>query len=364
MPGQALEVQLLELTRQLMAIPSISSDRTQCHRALDWVIEQIGPLHGLTRHDFEYQGFRSVVFSTRPDRRSRLVLNAHLDVVPAQSAQFEAQIRGGQLWGRGSYDMKGAAAVYLQMVRDLAAMQPEDRPDVQVQFVTDEEIGGHRGAERLVPEGFVGDFVIAGEPTNLNICHAAKGVYWVTLHLEGSPGHAAMPWQTNNPLIRLGQGLQLLQQRYPAPVEPVWRTTATPTGVLAESSHNRVPDRVSLKLDIRRVPEHTQQQLAQELAECFPRARLEVVQDSYAHYVDPANPWCQKLADLQEHELGWRPEFYREHFASDARYWTNAGIPAVCWGPCGANMHADDEYLESDSLSTYHQLVARLVTSC
>ncbi len=340
-----------------MAIPSVSSDRGRCHQALDWVIEKIGPLQGLTRHDFEYQGFRSVVFSTRPERRSGLVLNAHLDVVPAQPLQFQPFVQNGQLWGRGSYDMKGAAAVYLQIVRDLAAQAPQDRPNMQIQFVTDEEIGGHRGAERLVPEGFVGDFMIAGEPTNLNICHAAKGVFWVTLELAGSPGHAAMPWQTNNPLVRLSEGLQRLLQRYPAPTGPVWQTTATPTGVLAESSHNRVPDRVSLKLDIRRLPDHSQDQLRAELAEFFPGAALTIVQDSYAHYVDPQNPWCQRLADMQERELGARPEFYREHFASDARYWTHAGIPAVCWGPSGANMHADNEYLQADSLATYHRLM-------
>ena len=350
-------MQLLELTHQLMSIPSVSSDRAQCHRALDWVIEQIGPLHGLTRHDFEHEGFRSVVFSTRPQRRSGLVLNAHLDVVPAQPEQFHPQTKNGQLWGRGSYDMKGAAAVYLQIVRDLAAMAADERPNVQVQFVTDEEIGGHRGAERLVPEGFVGEFMIAGEPTNLNICHAAKGVFWVTIHLEGRPGHAAMPWQTDNPMVLLSQGLGRLLQRYPAPSEPVWRTTATPTGVLAESSHNRVPDTIALKIDIRRVPEHTQEQLLAELGDFFPGARVEVIQDSYAHFVDPANPWCQKLADMQEREWGQRPEFYREHFASDARYWTNAGIPAVCWGPCGANMHADNEYLDGDSLAVYHRLM-------
>jgi len=348
---------LLQLTASLMSIPSVSRDRDECHRALDWVSEQIGDLRGLTRHDFEYQGYRSLIFSTRPERLSGLVLNAHLDVVPAQVSQFEPVLRDDRLWGRGSYDMKGAAAVFLQIVRDLAAMDSEQRPDVQVQFVTDEEIGGHRGAERLVPEGFVGDFVIAGEPTNLNICHAAKGVFWLTVHFEGRPGHAAMPWQADNPVIHLGRGLEKLLTHYPAPEEAVWKTTATPTGVLAESSHNRVPDQLSLKLDIRRVPEHSQAQILADISGFFPGSRIEIVQDSYAHFVDPSNSWCQKLADFQERQLGQRPHFYREHFASDARYWTHAGIPAVCWGPCGANMHADDEYLDAPSLVTYYHLV-------
>lgn len=352
---------LIELTRSLMAIPSVSRDRGECHRALDWVIDQVQPLHGMHRHDFEHAGYRSVIFSTRSGRASGLVLNAHLDVVPAQDELFLPREKQGQLWGRGSYDMKGAAAVYLQVVRDLAAMLPADRPNVQIQFVTDEEIGGHRGAEQLVPAGFVGDFVVVGEPTNLDICYAAKGVYWVTVHLRGRAGHAAMPWQTDNPMWRLQQGLQKLTHFYPVPTEPVWRTTATPTGVIVDSSHNRVPDLVSLKLDLRRVPEDPVETVRAKLEECFPGADIEVVQDSYAHYVDPEHSWCGRLADLQEASLGRRPQFYRENFASDARYWTHAGIPAVCWGPAGANMHADDEYLDVESLLTYYGLIQDLI---
>ena len=106
------------------------------------------------------------------------------------------------------------------------------------------------------------------------------------------------------------------------------------------------------------MPEHTQEEIQTDLRAFFPGSEIEVVQDSYAHYVDPDNPWCLQLADLQQRELGRRPTFYREHFASDARYWTHAGIPAVCWGPSGANMHADNEYLEAESLATYHRLMS------
>jgi len=169
-----------------------------------------------------------------------------------------------------------------------------------------------------------------------------------------------MPWQTENPLLALSSGLAALQQAYPNPVQPEWRTTATPTGLVAESSHNRVPDSVSLKLDIRRVPEQSQAEILADLQRFFPSAEIDIVQDSYAHYVDPKQPWCQRLAQLQVECGQKQPQFYREHFASDARYWTHAGFPAVCWGPCGANMHADDEYLEIDSLQTYHQMVTAL----
>lgn len=349
---------MLDDTQRLISIPSVSSNRPLCHQALDWCIEQVPA--GFHRHDFEHEGFRSVVFSTRPGRRSGLVLNAHLDVVPGHPGLFSPQLRDGRLYGRGAYDMKAAAAVYLQLLRDLAAVPEGYRPDLQVQLVTDEEIGGHRGAERLVPEGFTGDFIVAGEPTDFRVCYAAKGVYWVKIHLGGKPGHAAMPWQTQNPLVAAQQGLARLLEIYPTPTEPVWRTTATPTGMRADSSHNRVPDEVMLQIDMRRVPEQTPAELHADLERCFPGAHIEVVQDSYAAHTNPEHPGCQRLAEVQERVDGQRPEFYREHFASDVRYWTHAGFPAVCWGPSGAHMHADNEYLEVDSLARYHRLVSEL----
>lgn len=352
---------LLDLTCNLMAIPSVSDRREECHRALDWVLAQIGELGGLHLHHFEHQGFRSLILSTREGRRSKLILNAHLDVVFAAPEQFTARREGDCLWGRGAYDMKGAAAVFLQVARDLAAMAPESRPDVQIQFVTDEEIGGHRGSERLVEEGFTADLVIAGEPTDLGICYEAKGVYWVTVHMQGAPGHAAMPWLSRNPVVALQAGLSALLARYPVPYEETWATTATPTGLQAGNSHNRVPDQATLKLDIRHIPEESPDDIQAVLLQCFPGSRLEVVQRSYSLQTDPAHPLVEKVAHLQEEMLGQRPRFYREHFASDVRYWGNKGIPSICWGPSGAGMHADDERLDMDSLETYYRLVTRLL---
>lgn len=352
---------LLHLTRDLMAIPSVSDRRGECDRALDWVLQQIGPLNGLHYHPYEHDGFRSFVLTTRPGRRSRLVLNAHLDVVFAPEKQFVAVEQDGCLWGRGSYDMKSGAAVYLQVARDLAAMPAGERPDVQIQFVTDEEIGGHRGSERLVEEGFTGELFIAGEPTDLGICYEAKGVFWVTVHLKGSPGHAAMPWLSRNPVVSLHAGLERLLSRYPVPYEPVWSTTATPTGLQAGQSHNRVPDAVSVRIDIRHVPDESPEDIHAFLLQCFPGCSIEVVQKSYALKTDPEHPLVQKVAAIQEEVTGSRPRFYREHFASDARYWSNKGVPAICWGPSGAGMHADDERVEVSSLETYYGLVTRLL---
>ncbi|MCA9792940.1 MAG: M20/M25/M40 family metallo-hydrolase [Candidatus Eremiobacteraeota bacterium] len=349
-------------TEALVRIPSISSDRQACNDALDFLRSQLVDPDSFHLEVFEYQGYRSLIVSTVPGRQAPLILNGHVDVVWANDDQFVPQPHNGHLWGRGTYDMKGSVAVFLEILKDLGKLAPDQRPKVQFQFVSDEEIGGHRGVERMVDEGFDTELMIAGEPTDLGICHQAKGVYWLTLRLSGQAGHAARPWLTRNPVLALSRGLNALLARYPTPIEPIWQTTATPTGLSAGNSHNRVPDLVELKLDIRYVPEDSPDEIRRFLESVFPSCEIEVVQLAVPLMTAPDHPLVERVAALQEMLLGQRPRFFSEHFASDARYYSAKGTPAICWGPCGAGMHADDERVELESLHTYYRLVHQLLT--
>lgn len=350
---------LVELLRQLVEVPSVSSDRAQCARVLDVVEGQVGD--GLHRERVEHDGVGSLIYATRPSRRARIILNAHLDVVPARASQFALRRGEGRVEGRGVYDMKGAAAVYVQLLRDLAAMPQADRPDLQVQFVTDEEVGGARGAQVLLREGFVGDVFIAGEPTDLGICNRAKGILWVTVRLSGEPGHGAMPWRARSPVTALLDGLARLQARWPQPTEEVWRTTATVTGLRAGEAHNRVPQEAAVDLDIRRVPEEGVDPILAFLGEAFPGGLVDVVQVGDVLHTPADDPWIAQLSALQASVLGAAPRLYGEHFASDARFYCAAGIPAFCWGPRGGGMHADDEWLDVESLTTYDSVLRALL---
>ena len=116
-----------------------------------------------------------------PEDAPTVVLHGHLDVVPGRPGQFEPRIEGDRLYGRGAYDMKGALAA---MLVTTAAMRDQDRVRVRLGIVGDEESEeeAERGSDHLVDSGFVGDFAITGEPTDLHIGVEAKGV--LALRLE------------------------------------------------------------------------------------------------------------------------------------------------------------------------------------
>jgi len=139
-----------------------------------------------------------------------LLLHGHLDVVPADAADwqvhpFSGEVQDGAVWGRGAVDMKDFDAMLLSCVRARArAGVLPDRPIVLC-FTADEEAGGHQGAEILVDRhadwladctaavGEVGGFSATVRGRRVYLVEAAeKGMAWMRLTSRGRAGHGSM----------------------------------------------------------------------------------------------------------------------------------------------------------------------------
>ena len=121
------------------------------------------------------RGLPVTIAEVGPAERPTVVLHGHLDVVPGQAGQFEPRVEGDRLYGRGAYDMKGAlAAMLLALARPARpatgcgcgsgsspTRSPRRRPSA--------------AATTWSTSGFVGDFAITGEPTDLHIGVAGQG---------------------------------------------------------------------------------------------------------------------------------------------------------------------------------------------
>jgi acetylornithine deacetylase/succinyl-diaminopimelate desuccinylase-like protein len=157
--------------------------------------------------------------------RPALLLHGHLDVVPADPAEwsvhpFSGEVRDGYLWGRGAVDMKDMDAMMLAVVREWARTGVRPPRDVVVAFVADEEAGGVKGARWLVdnhPELFdgcteavseVGGFsVTVRDDLRLYLVQTAeKGMAWLRLAARGRPGHGSMR-HDDNAVVRLAEAV-------------------------------------------------------------------------------------------------------------------------------------------------------------
>ncbi|WP_309079729.1 M20/M25/M40 family metallo-hydrolase [Zhihengliuella sp.] len=138
-----------------------------------------------------------------------LVVHGHLDVVPAQAADwsvdpFSGEISDGMVWGRGAVDMKDMDAMILSVMRHMARAGERPRRDIVYAFFADEEAGGDYGAGWLVekhPELFAGATEaiseVGGFSSTINgrrayfLQTAEKGIAWLRLAAAGRAGHGS-----------------------------------------------------------------------------------------------------------------------------------------------------------------------------
>lgn len=145
------------------------------------------------------------VFPKRPDQVATLrgtgggrslILNGHIDVVPAgDPAQWShdpwaGEIHEGNMWGRGTCDMKGGIAAMIAAVEAVRRAGVRLRGDVLIETVVDEEVGGP-GTRQTLERGYRGDAVIVTEPTGGHIQPVEGGLEWLRLIVRGVAGHTA-----------------------------------------------------------------------------------------------------------------------------------------------------------------------------
>ncbi|WP_262058414.1 M20/M25/M40 family metallo-hydrolase [Streptomyces sp. STR69] len=187
-------------------------------KAAEYVAEQLAEV-GLEPQIFEsHPGRASTVArieGTDPSRPA-LLIHGHLDVVPANAADwthhpFSGEVADGCVWGRGAVDMKDMDAMTLAVVRDRLRSGRRPPRDIVLAFLADEEAGGTYGARHLVdnhPELFDGvtegisevggfSFTVSEERRLYLIQTAEKGMHWMKLTVAGTAGHGSMIHRDN-----------------------------------------------------------------------------------------------------------------------------------------------------------------------
>jgi len=212
------EAEVVELCQQLIRIDTsnFGSDPGPGERdAAERVAELLDEV-GISSQVLEPErGRASVVARWEPEgvdtARSPLLIHGHLDVVPANAADwsvppFSGEIVDGCVWGRGAVDMKHFDAMVLSVVRARVRADAAPRRPIQLIFTADEEAGSGLGARWIVEEhreflegcqeaiGEVGGFslTVRDDLRLYPIQTAEKGMAWINLIAEGRAGHGSL----------------------------------------------------------------------------------------------------------------------------------------------------------------------------
>ena len=182
----------------LIATPTVSSDSNL--EIIAHIANLLSDLGARVDVVNDENGTKANLFATLgPDENGGLVLSGHTDVVPVTDQEwtsdpFCAVERDGQIYGRGSCDMKGFIAAVLALAPEFASQQL--RRPVHFAFTYDEEvgcIGGRALVEMLKAREIRPAMAIVGEPTGMQVIEGHKGCCEYTVRFHGLEGHGSAP---------------------------------------------------------------------------------------------------------------------------------------------------------------------------
>ncbi len=311
----------------------------------------------------EVRGLPVLRAEVGPERAPTVVLHGHLDVVPGLPDQFEPQVEGDRLYGRGAYDMKGAIAA---MLVTTAAMRDQEQVRVRLGIVGDEESEeeAERGSDHLVDSGFLGDFAITGEPTDLHIGVEAKGVLALRLQVSGTAAHGATPWLGDNAVLKAHDVFRSIESlpfaRHSS--ELFDRPSINLGRIWGGDALNKVPDRCAIDVDIRYLPDQDPAEVLEQVR-TVPDATVEALFTRPPAVVDRELPYVRALSEAAKAHHDGEPMSVGRDGASDAVSFLRMGVPAVEFGPTGAGHHGPGEWVSISSLETYRQTLESFLRS-
>jgi acetylornithine deacetylase len=344
---------LLDLHQELVECPSVSGNESAI---ADLVEAHLKTLHAMVERVGNNVLARSGV-------GPRILLNSHLDTVPAHQAwtrdAYKLTVEGDRRYGLGSNDAKASVAAMMKAFEQVSAVGGP--AEVILLLVPEEETGGGGmqvawpfvKQRNLLPAG-----AVVGEPTGLDVALSQKGLLILELIAEGDACHSAnaKAQGARNPIRILAKDLIALEAiNLGAPHPFLGETTLEPTVIQGGERRNMIPPMASAYLDLRTEPNLGHSELISRV-ESLVSSRVRVHSNRFFPKQCDAQEVIAQAARLA------RPgaKFYGSRTLSD---WVYLDVPAIKVGPGRTERsHTPDEFvLESelyDGVAFYLELIA------
>ena len=350
---------LIEVLSDLVSYPTVSGDNIAAARCIGYMEDYLRD-RGMHVRLHLSEGFPSIVATTRDTSHPKVLLQAHLDVVPAPDSLFEVHVDDGKLVGRGVFDMKFAGAIFLKLIDELG--DDLHNHDFGIMFTFDEEIGGRNGAGALVEKGYSADVcVLPDAGDNWQIEVNQKGLWICRLLTRGLSAHGSRPWEGDSAILRLIKALDDAEELFEGQNKNT--DTLSINEIQGGSAPNQVPANASATLDIRFLDENSHQSIREKLHEIAKNhdAEIETIASIKNCTTDTDNPYVSSFLEIAEEVHGASINTLTSLGHSDSHYFVNVGIPTILLRPDGGAAHSDNEWIDIESLEKYYTLIKRYV---
>jgi acetylornithine deacetylase len=376
----------------LVQVPSVTGDERGVLERLAALAEALGLRADLHEHDLRAlrahpghpgeeaprDSLHGLTVSVGGRGAGRLAICAHVDVVPEgtvawRHGPWSGAVEDGWLYGRGTVDMKGAAAAALHALAEVARAGGA-QAEVVLVAVASEEDGG-LGAFAALERDAAFDACLIPEPTGFDVVCAQAGALTFEGVVPGVAAHAAHRLEGVSAIDRylpVHRALAEHERVLNADVEhPLMRALELPYPLLvgrveAGEWSSSVPDRLRFE---GRAPVRVGEDVAAAragveaaVAAACPQARLSWPGGQFASgETDPAHPFAALVRRALSAELQRDVAVAGVPWGADMRLWIARGIPTVMAGTPGIELsHAVDESVRVDDLVTLARAIARV----
>ncbi|MDQ4140522.1 MAG: M20 family metallo-hydrolase [Bacteroidota bacterium] len=258
MPVEELYQQAVDLLKSLIATESFS--RQEVHTAE--IIHLFLQKHGVETYR-ELNNVWALNKHYNPDKPT-ILLNSHHDTVKPNQGwtkdPFTPLEEDGKLYGLGSNDAGGCL---VSLLVTFLHFYQQDNLEYNLIFAAtaEEEVSGVNGLELVFPELGPVEFAVVGEPTQMHLAIAEKGLLVLDCIAHGKSGHAARE-EGDNAIYKALPDIQWFQNfRFPKESEYLGPVKMSVTIIKAGTQHNVVPDRCEFTVDVRVTDAYTNEEI-------------------------------------------------------------------------------------------------------
>lgn len=362
-----MSLELKDLVKDLIRIPSISSDIKQLHIIVDRVIQEFSEFQDLTILKLEHNDKPSLIISNTKEKWTDLCLNWHLDVVPAsEENQFTPIEKDWKIYWRWSIDMKGPVSVLILLMKEV--LRSDTNKKISLMLTCDEEVWWADWAKYLAREWYWADVMLTPDAPWLHkVVTAWKWIYTVNLEVPWKEAHSAYPWKWENAIenayTMYHELKDTIEEKMELQESDHWGTSVQMTTINWWKAHNAIPWIVVITINIRHTESYSETLLKKLCLHVFSKYQATILSEKYWSLVftPEENPTFLSYQDCF-YEVTWKELLLEKmHGATDAQHFAQAWTISLLHWADGEHLHWKGEYVDIASLDILLQVSKKFI---
>lgn len=370
---------LLDLATRLVRIQSENPPGREKEIA-DMLEEKMAEL-GLKVERYDFKPGRPNLIGVRDFGSGRsMMFDGHMDTVPAGNPDlwsvdpFSGEIVDGELYGRGSADMKASIAAWLSAVEAVLKAGLELEGKILTCLVSDEEASG-LGTRDVLSKGYRADMAVVGEPTGLALNIAHKGVIRWRLATFGRAAHASSPREGVNAIYKMAKACLRIQDYLDDLGRSrhglVGRPTISIGKISGGQKDNVIPDYCEVTVDRRMIPGEKPEEAEREFVQLLESMKQQDKEFKYEieRYVvlepseiQPEERVVKIFSTSIRKVTGRKPVLQGFKATCEMTHLVSSRIPTVIFGAGKLSQaHTVDEHVDIEEIMTASKIYAESI---